>query len=233
MLTYDELRYVDERLRRTARTRSWDIDNKLATEVVAWARRPGPGFLFVEKIGLHVPYERNLPAGISAGAGRAARAWGGKTRRRTRGRHRQELRGRGIRLRVDDFFRRLLPTLTRPGTLLIYTSDHGQSLYDGPYDAGNCTGPGAVEGQGMVPLVVFASDADTRLQFQDAARALAETGDPTATSFRRCSGRWGSTRRRDSLATRAAGLDTPPSHRVRRFFVLSPFAERLNWVHVD
>jgi len=228
MLTYDELRYVDER-RGVPLDPYWDIDNKLASEVMAWVQRPGPGFLFVEKIGLHVPYERNLPAEIPQ-APDVQPVLG----RKLDGARAAAVRNyvAGIRLRVDDFFRRLLPTLTRPGTLLIYTSDHGQSLYDGPYDAGNCTGPGAVKGEGMVPLVVFASDEDTRLQFQDAARLSRDRrshSDIFPTLL------WAMGFDAAAVQPRYEGglLDTPPSHRVRRFFVLSPFAERLNWVHVD
>jgi glucan phosphoethanolaminetransferase (alkaline phosphatase superfamily) len=228
MLTYDELRYVDER-RGVPLDPYWEIDNKLASEVVAWAQRPGPAFLFVEKIGIHVPYERNLPAGtpqapdVQSALGRkldAARA--------------ADVRNylAGVRLRVDEFFRRLLPALTQPGTLLIYTSDHGQSLYDGPYDGSNCTGPGAVKGEGMVPLFVFASDEGVRLKFQEAARLSRDRrthGDIFPTLL------WAMGFEAASVQPRyeVSLLDTPPSDRVRRFFVLSPFTDRLSWVQVD
>ena len=228
MLTFDELRYVDER-RGVSLDPYWEIDNRLAAEVVAWAQRPGPGFLFVEKIGIHVPYERNLPAGTLQAPD--VQSTLGRTLDAVRA---ADVRNylAGVRLRVDDFFQRLLPTLTQPGILLIYTSDHGQSLYDGPYDASNCTGPGAVKGEGMVPLLVFASDEHARLKFQEAARVSRNRrahSDIFPTLL------WAMGFDPAAVQPPYAGglLDTPPANRVRRFFVLSPFAERLNWVRVD
>ena len=96
----------------------------------------------------------------------------------------------------------------------------------------HCTGPGAVKGEGMVPLFVFASDEDTRLQFQEAARVSRNRrshSDIFPTLL------WAMGFDAASVQPRYEGslLDTPPSNRVRRFFVLSPFAERLNWVRLD
>jgi len=197
--------------------------------VAAWTQRPGRGFLFVEKIGVHVPYERNLPDTTPRAPGPEA----------VLGRQLDSMRAASVRdyvagvsLRVDDFFRRLLPSLTRPGTLLIYTSDHGQALYDGAYDAANCTGADAVKGEGLVPLLVFASDPDTQRVFQESARVSRDRRShsdifPTllwAMGF-------------DPAAVQPGYegglLAVPAPDRVRRFFVLSPFVERIKWVRVD
>jgi hypothetical protein len=84
----------------------------------------------------------------------------------------------------------------------------------------------------MVPLFVFASDEGVRLKFQEAARLSRDRrthGDIFPTLL------WAMGFEAASVQPRyeVSLLDTPPSDRVRRFFVLSPFTDRLNWVQVD
>ena len=119
----------------------------------------------------------------------------------------------------------------RPGVLLIYTSDHGQALYDAGYDASNCSGPNATKGEAMVPLFVFAGDEPVRKAFQTSA----------ANSFNRAA-------HSDIFPTLlramgfepnlvrpkyAGGLPEIPVDRTRRFFVFSPFGKEMQWVPVD
>lgn len=229
MLTYDELRYVDERSGASLDP-YWDIDNKLAADVAAWAARPGHGFLFVEKVGLHVPYERNLPDPVPTTPD--PRALLGRTLDARRALTVTNYVA-GVRLRVDEFFRRVLPSLTQPGVLLIYTSDHGQSLYDGNYEGTHCAGANtAVKGEGLVPLLVFASDEDARLQFQSAARASRDRrshSDIFPTLL------WAMGFEPADVQPRYEGglMENAPPNRMRRFFVLSPFVDRIRWIPVD
>ena len=46
---------------------------------------------------------------------------------------------RALRWSVDGFFERILPQAIRDDVLIIYTSDHGQALFDGGYDTQHCS----------------------------------------------------------------------------------------------
>jgi glucan phosphoethanolaminetransferase (alkaline phosphatase superfamily) len=115
--------------------------------------------------------------------------------------------------------------------LLIYTSDHGQALYDAGYEATNCSGSNAARGEGIVPLLVFASDKPVLEAFQASAAAHPNAAthneifptllwglgfDPTATQ--------------PSYPSSLLNIPTRPS---RRFFVFSPFHDVMQWVVVD
>jgi glucan phosphoethanolaminetransferase (alkaline phosphatase superfamily) len=64
---------------------------------------------------------------------------------------------RALRWSVDGFFEKVLPA----NTALIYTSDHGEALYEGGYDLGHCsTHP--YYGEVYVPL--FAATGSSELQ---------------------------------------------------------------------
>lgn len=227
MLTYDELRYVDERAD-VPLDPYWEADDRVADRIVKEVERPGPALLFVEKIGLHTPYQRNLPpdAGYAPAPG-AVPHQDLDTARATTVRDYSV----GIRWRVDRFFERLLPAIDKPGVLLIYTSDHGQALYDGGYDASNCSGPNAVKGEGLVPLFVFAGDEPLRRTFQaSAARSpnKASHADIFPTLI------WAMGFDPDMVRPPySGGLLQIPAHRTRRFFVFSPFQSSIDWVPVD
>jgi hypothetical protein len=227
MLTYDELKYVDERTS-VALEPYWEADDRVADRIVEELNGRGPTFLFVEKIGLHVPYERNLPP--DPGYAPRTESLPHKNLDPTRATTVRDY-SIGVRWRVDRFFQRLLPAINKRGVLLIYTSDHGQSLYDGGYDGSNCTGANATKGEGLVPLFVWAGDEPVRVAFQKAAiasfnRAAHSDIFPTllwAMGF-------DPARVRPSYAE---GLLAISPHRSRRFFVFSPFVEKMQWIPVD
>ena len=57
---------------------------------------------------------------------------------------------------VDEFFRNLLPAVDLSKTLIIYTSDHGQSLLPGQFT--HCsTPPKVAPGEAYVPLFAITS----------------------------------------------------------------------------
>lgn len=227
MLTYDELNYID---RRTGVSLSpyWEVDNRVADEIVAELKSPGPALLFVEKIGVHVPYARNLPpnpgyspARLTAGNSEPDAARASLLREYSI----------GIWHRVDRFFERLLPAIEGERVLLIYTSDHGQALFEGGYEASNCSGTNAVRGEGLVPLFVFSTDETLLKTFQESAarssnRAMHSDIFPTLL--------WAMGFELAAVEPRySPGLLDLPTVRTRRFFVFSPFTDRMNWIDVD
>lgn len=113
--------------------------------------------------------------------------------------------------------------------LVIYTSDHGQALYDGHYEATNCSGPGAAMGEGIVPLIVIGSGGE--VAFHSSAKLWSNRGthadifptilwalgiDPTLVN-----------------PPYERGLLGQPPARQRRFFVDSPFQTAMQWVDVN
>jgi lipid A ethanolaminephosphotransferase len=227
MLTYDEPGYIDEWAGMPLDP-YWDVDNRVAERLIEELNEPGPAVLFVEKLGLHTPFERNVPPSAEYVPGPAAVPH--RNLDAERAGHVRDY-SVGVWWRVDQFFQRVLPAITRPGVLLIYTSDHGQALYEGGYDGSNCSGRNAVKGEGLVPLFVFATDEATRQVFQAAAarsfnKAAHSDIFPTllwAMGF-------------DPVRVEpgySGGLLAVPENRQRRFFVFSPFAEAMEWVTVD
>lgn len=227
LLTYDELRYVDDR---TAVTLDpyHAVDDRVADRIAAEVNRPGKIFLFVEKLGMHSPYARNLPPDPGYAP-------------ETSGFHRPHLDPEralivqdyviGIWWRVDRFFQRLLPQIRRPGVLLVYTSDHGQALYDAGYEATNCSGVNAARGEGIVPMLVFASDDTARRTFQSAAtkRPNAATHNEIFPTLL-----WAMGFNPDFTRPRyRSSLLNIPERASRRFFVFSPFRDEMEWVTVD
>jgi glucan phosphoethanolaminetransferase (alkaline phosphatase superfamily) len=204
------------------------VDDRVADRIAAEVNRPGRTFLFVEKLGMHSPYARNLPP-APAYAPRVSRIAG----RQLDAERAQNVRDYvvGIWWRVDRFFQKLLPQIQRTGVLLIYTSDHGQALYDAGYEATNCSGANAARGEGIVPMLVFASDEPTRKVFQAAAAQRPNTAthhDVFPTLL------WGMGFDPARTEPRyASTLLHIPMRTGRRFFVFSPFRERMQWVPVD
>jgi lipid A ethanolaminephosphotransferase len=100
-------------------------------------------FLYVDKFGVHVPYDNKFPPDRIRFAA-AANSNIDKTIAEYKN---------AISWSVDHFFERLKGRIDLSKTLIIYTSDHGQSLYDGGYKQAHCTfGDKVVEGEGKVPL---------------------------------------------------------------------------------
>ena len=227
MLTYDELTHVDERTG-VSLVPYWEADDRVVDRVLAELERPERTMMFVEKIGLHSPYHRNLPPDVSY----VPRFSTASDRDLDPARERNVLDYVvGVWWRVDRFFERLLPALQNSDVLLIYTSDHGQALYDAGFEATNCSGPNAAKGEGLVPLLVFAG----RPSLNDAFRLSADRSFNRATHseiFPTLLWGMGFDPARVTPAY-SPGLLQPLAKRARRFFVFSPFTDRMHWVAVE
>jgi lipid A ethanolaminephosphotransferase len=228
MLTYDELTYVDERAA-VPLTPYSAVDDRVADRIIEEINRPGRTFLFVEKIGLHSPYARNLPPDLLRSA-----VTGGVSLRPDLDPSRARVVREyilGVGWRVDRFFQRLLPAIHEADVLVIYTSDHGQALYDAGYDASNCSGPEAAQGEGVIPLLVFASN-DAALKAFQASAARRQDAATQGDIFPTLLWAMGFDRTATTPAYATSLLDIP-ARASRRFFVFSPFQNTVQWVTVN
>lgn len=226
-LTNYELEYVDERTDASLIPFS-AADDHIADRVAKELAKPGPVFIFVEKIGLHSPYKRGLPDNPQYSPRPDTIPYASTNQKRN-----LDVRDYliGIWSRVDSFFERLFPAINKPGVLTIYTSDHGQSLYQGGYDATHCSGKNAVKGEGLIPLFVIAGDPDIRKLFnKSAARSFnkATHSDIFPTLL------WALGFDTDLVKPKySKGLNGIPDERDRRFFLYHPFKKKMDWISVD
>ena len=152
----DELGYMDERINinsRPAYMRDFDALKRLI-EIVS---QPGRAFIYLDKQGVHHPYQDKYPANEKlAFEGPPVKVPENKDLRE----YQRDLLGRynkAVDWSVNRFFSELFAHGLPENTFLIYTSDHGQSLVENNTKWTHCSsGPGTVNGEGLVPLLVYA-----------------------------------------------------------------------------
>ena len=122
-----DLRYIDQWLSRREFPveRELDVDFALAARVAEIVDGSTGNFLWVNKAGVHYPYGEAFPQDRAI--------WLPSARGMVRPNEvpRETLVNsydNAIRYNVDGFLARLDPPRRRPGTVIVYTSDHGQAL---------------------------------------------------------------------------------------------------------
>jgi glucan phosphoethanolaminetransferase (alkaline phosphatase superfamily) len=165
-MNLNELKSIDKHLavRKGAKPM---VDSQVADQIRLELALPGPALIVVEKLGSHIPYSSTVPTDslyeplgidhLPAARDKANRAIVRDYLRSTRN-------------SVDAFFAGLFPAITAPGTLAVYTSDHGQSMFEGGYKASHGSMANAHPGESQVPLLVFSGDAPFNETLQLAAR---------------------------------------------------------------
>jgi len=170
----DELSYIDEKYyvhTQPNYLRDFDALKRLTTVM----SRPGRAFIFLDKQGVHHAYQSKYPPGEALTfEGPAVKLPANPDLRE----YQRDLLGRYNRA-VDWSVNRFISQLFSHGlpedTLLIYTSDHGQSLVENNTKLTHCTsGSITVDGEGLVPLFVYMN------QDSPFSRSLRENG----TNFR-------------------------------------------------
>jgi lipid A ethanolaminephosphotransferase len=173
-LTRDELSAVD--VHNIIGGAGYQRDIDAARQIVSLLRKSGPTFIYLDKFGSHFPYDEATPPNFNRFArGDGARfSYYRKTLEDLIGSYKN-----AIAWSVDGFFRELLPQIDFTDTLLIYTSDHGQNLWDdGPTLMRHCdTNPPPTEL--WVPLIVFTGNES----FRNALAASAARSPNQATHF--------------------------------------------------
>lgn len=140
-------------------------DEVAARDLRELLRDPSPKFIFVEKFGVHIPYDKMYPPTqnfFDADMGRF-----GFEDRANMLKHYEN----SIRWNVDHFFEDVLRAPLPHDTLILYTSDHGQSLSERGRTTSHCNqGPNAVQGEANVPLFAITGNPDWDEKFKSAAR---------------------------------------------------------------
>jgi glucan phosphoethanolaminetransferase (alkaline phosphatase superfamily) len=140
-------------------------DLEIADKIRALLASDEPTFIFAEKFGAHFPYPATYPPGYSGTEG-AFPTPDLLDPEQLRKSYRL-----AIQWSVDEFFKRLQPGLDLGNTLLIYTSDHGQSLFEGNYRIPHCSTAGTIHpAEANVPMVVMTHNTQLEPIFRAAAQ---------------------------------------------------------------
>jgi glucan phosphoethanolaminetransferase (alkaline phosphatase superfamily) len=208
--------------------RYYERDMIVADQLLEALSSEEPTFIYVNKWGVHPQYSLRAPPDLAYDPSALVASLPLDSTRRgiVRDYH------KALRWSVDHFFERVLPVLQRSDTVTIYTSDHGQSLFEGGYDLSHCSlRPDLVYGEVFVPLFVFAGPPELRLKFNVAAtRAFNRASHfeifPTLLELMGYSERWV-----QNISGR--GLLNVPVER-RRGFLLGTFNQPgSTWINVD
>ena len=171
-----ELQQIDEHVAlRVGRPKPF-VDAGVAEAINKELAKPGRALIFVEKLGSHVPYASNVPPD-STYEPKGIEALPSAANPRHKGIVRDYMRS--TKNTVDDFFKMVYPALKAPGVLTIYTSDHGQALFEGGYEASHASIKNVHPGEGFVPLFIISGDEDYSKRIQ----AAAERSRNNATHF--------------------------------------------------
>ncbi len=134
---------------------------ELLVQVLA---RPAPQFVYVNKQGAHFPYQRITPENAA--------------RFRPVMQPQEPIADRerlinsymnAIYRAVDRFFAELLRRIDLAGTVILYTSDHGQNLLDDGRPVTHCRRSGQNLYEVVVPMLAWAGDDALRRRFERAA----------------------------------------------------------------
>lgn len=134
-------------------------------DVVGRALKESEGrrlFMYVDKYGTHPPYDNKFPPD--------------QVRFAASGNSDVEMMTadykNALSWSVDHFFERLNDRVDLGKTLILYTSDHGQSLFEGGYKQSHCSfNSKVVDGEGKVPLLAMTRVASFERELRKAAAA--------------------------------------------------------------
>jgi glucan phosphoethanolaminetransferase (alkaline phosphatase superfamily) len=159
-----EKRLIDTKIN-ILNSRLYQRDHEAADRLVEALRDEAPAFIYLDKFGVHAPYASKYPPDfqpfpVPSGSDvsdrdvmlahyRNAIAWS-----------------------VDEFFKKLLAEVDLSKTLMVYTSDHGQSLLQGGYKQTHCSqGRYIHPAEAYVPLFAVTSEPEFKRRLaQGAAR---------------------------------------------------------------
>ncbi|MGE0579804.1 sulfatase-like hydrolase/transferase, partial [Reyranella sp.] len=137
-------------------------DEIVASTLLDLLRRPGRLFILADKYGVHVPYDKAYPPEF------ALFPTGGPAFSLADRPTSIAYYKNAIRWSVDHFFQAILTPGIPEKTLVLYTSDHGQSLSATGMSHCN-TGKAAETSEAIVPLFALTSDTEWRQRLAEGA----------------------------------------------------------------
>ncbi len=126
-----------------------------------------PTFTLVNKFGVHFPYYRSYPSTFSpfdTGA-TATPGLNDRVDLVINSYH------NAIQWSLDRFFEDLMKKVSLENTVIIYTSDHGQSLFQGGYKLTHCSKGDVHRGEARVPIFVTTGQKELLETFKNSASA--------------------------------------------------------------
>jgi glucan phosphoethanolaminetransferase (alkaline phosphatase superfamily) len=142
-------------------------DRLLLERILARLKDDQPTFLWVNKYGAHIHFDQTYPpeATVFTPTMPPGRSMDGCTQEQIENSY-----ANSLRWAVDDFLHELIPALDLKNSVVVYTSDHGQSIRHG---TGNSTHADRIDPppiQANVPMLGFGRSFETR--FSSAIDAL-------------------------------------------------------------
>jgi glucan phosphoethanolaminetransferase (alkaline phosphatase superfamily) len=150
-------------------------DQLIADKLLHALKEEGPAFIYVEKYGAHPLYFDKYPPNFQAVPMPLSDAVSSVVSNDMYAGERALAQySNAIAWSVDEFFRNLLPAIDLQNTLIVYTSDHGQSLLPGRFPHCSTT-PTVPLTEANVPLFAITSQSafEQRLE-QGAARSFGQ-----------------------------------------------------------
>jgi glucan phosphoethanolaminetransferase (alkaline phosphatase superfamily) len=150
-------------------------DQVLADKLLHALKEEGPAFIYVDKFGVHFPYSNKYPPDFhTLRAPLRGTVSSVVSDDIYAGQRALAQYSNAIAWSVDEFFRNFLPAVDLHKTLIVYTSDHGQSLLPGRFPHCSTT-PTVPLAEADVPLFAITSEPafEQRLE-QGAARGFGQ-----------------------------------------------------------
>lgn len=175
-MTAAEKNEIDELLQHDDETIAKDKDRILVDKLTALLRRPERMYIYVNKAGVHFPYEGKYPEEIAPYQPHMSKTLihTGESDEYGDSFGDEKFRNsykNALNWNTGEFFKNLLPQLDLKKTLMIYTSDHGQNFIKTRpigYLTHCSTGP-TMPGEGTVPLVFMTEQAQWLMRLRAAA----------------------------------------------------------------
>ncbi len=168
---------LDQFIQHDDKLKAPEKDMKLVQLIADTMKQPGKKYIFVNKNGVHFPYENKYPPEHSPYLPKMASTQVNRNESDSYGGQFGSVEFRNsyrnaVAWNTGEFFKRLLPQLDLNKSVLIYTSDHGQN-FTKVWETGyltHCTWGPAPAPEGTVPLVVLTQSAAWQSRFQLAAQ---------------------------------------------------------------
>ncbi|MGX9416063.1 sulfatase-like hydrolase/transferase [Vibrio sp. WJH972] len=157
-----EKKYIDDYLSIQGKT-SYDKDTNIAKLIKKYTSQESnkPVFIYAVKSGVHFPYRPLTPDN--------ERLFKFKRKEKNKKERRILNYKNSIHYLTDSFFKNLLDGVSYKDTIIIYTSDHGQNLFDNGRSITHCSVESIVPYETTVPFIVFTDNKEELLNLANAA----------------------------------------------------------------